>query len=282
MTTKQIVSGVGVRLMEVFPLDTADGLPSCNTSSATPVTGTLIEGIKSFTYTDPDVQRVTHYGDDNPFAADALPPAEVGKMAFTTAKSNLKVDAMLEGTKVASIDGLQMRAANSNKRGQEPQVLINVFRQALDTDKTSATFGKLRQWHGALVPSVRVSPKSQSMEQGATDKSYDGTPTPVAVTPWNQAFDETTWGATQGEYIEYTADYNPRMNVWRGNGTLTAFNLSKAPVDAAHLHVWQDGTLVTPSAVNTSTANPAFTLGSPAPNAKKLIAIIEHNGSNNT
>lgn len=275
-TSKEIVSGVGARLAEVFNLD-SDGLPSVNSSSATPVTGTLVQGIKTFTYEDPDPVRHSHYGQDRVFAQDSTPPTEGGSFTMTTAKTNLILDAMFEGNKVASIDGIPMRVVNSDKRGNEPQVFISVFRQALDTKKDSATFGKLRQYHAAFIPSSRVSPSAQSMEQATTDKSYTGTPTNITVTPWNQAFDETTWGASQGEYVEAVLDYKPRWNWYLGNGTITAFQLSKPPVDSAHLHIWVDGTLTTPSAVNTSTANPAFTLSSAPGVSKKVGALIEYN-----
>lgn len=275
MAAKEIVKGLGTRFAEVFLLD-ADGLPSCQVSSAVPVTGTLIEGVKTFTPTAPAPRRITHVGQDRPQMQDTLPALEVGAMTITTSSTNLKLDAMLEGNKVRTINTVvKARAVNTDKRGEEPQVFYTTYRQALDADPDSATYGKLRQWHQAAFPSLRISPSSQAHGQAETDKTYEGTPTPVSVTPWNEAFNDTNWGNCQAEYIELVSDYQPRWNVWLGNGTLTAFQLSHPPADSAHLHVWVDGTLTAPSAVNVSTANPAFTLGAAAANAKKVIALIE-------
>lgn len=278
MTSKDIVAGVGVRYAEVFILDTVTGLPLPATASATPVQGTIVQGIKSFTYNDPEPQRFTHYGDDNPFAQDSLPATEIGDFVITTAKTNLVLDAMLESAKVVTINSsMEARAVNTDKKGSEPQVMIMVYRQALDVTKGSSTFGKLRQYHIALIPSTRITPASQSMEQGVTDKTYRGIPTAVTATPWNQVFDESTWGATQGEYIELTSTYKPRANVYRGDGTIVAFNLSKPPVSSADLTVWVDGTVTAPSAVNVTTANPAFTMASAPAVSKLVMAIIGHN-----
>jgi hypothetical protein len=274
--SKDVVAGVGVRYAEIFNLD-SDGLPSVNVASASPVTGTLLRGIKSFTYDDPEPQRIAHYGEDHTLAQDSLPSTDVGSFVMTAAATNLIVDAMAEATKIATINNMEMRLANSDKRGSEPQLFISVYRQALDIQKGSSTYGKLRQYHAAYIPSVRLSPASQSMEQTATDKTYQGTPTPVTSTPWNQVFDETTWGATQGEYVESTTNYKPRWNFYLGNGTIVAFQLSKPPVSSSDVTVWVDGTLTSPSAVNITTANPAFTLGAAPGVAKKVAALILHN-----
>lgn len=277
MSAKSIVSGVGARYGEGFILNNTTGLPDVGFNSGTLVAGTLIQGIKTFTYNNPVPQRVQHYGDDRPFAQDALPPIDVGSFTITTAKSNLSLDTFTEGTKVVTLDGVvQARLGNSDNRGSEPQELINVFRQALDTLQGSPTFGKLRQWHAALIPSTRVINNMQAFDQAASVKTYEGIPTPVTYTPWNTAFDSPTWGATRGEYIELVFDYKPVIACGLGNGTLTTFALPKAPVDAAHTHVWADGTLATVSSVVTTVAAPSVTLSAPPGGNKLVFAIIEH------
>lgn len=278
MTAKDIVSGVGARYAEAFILDATTGLPAVAFNSGTLVGGTLVEGIKTFTYTSPEPQQFTHYGDDRPFAKDSLPPTEVGSFVITTAKSNLAFDAFTEGTKEVTLDTVvKARAGATDNRGSEPRLLVNVFRQALDTQKGSSTFGKLRQWHSALIPSTRVVNQMQSMEQGITTKTYNGIPTPVTYTPWNQAFDSTTWGATQGEYIELIHDYKPVWAFGQGNGTLTVFALPKPPIDVAHTHAWVNGTLATVSSVNTSATAPTMTLSVAPTGSAFIAACIEHN-----
>ncbi len=278
MSSVEVVSGVGARYAVVFGLDATTGLPLPATTSAVPAQGTLVQGIKTMAVTDPEPQRITHYGDDLAFAQDSLPATTVGNFNITTAKSNLILDSMTEGNKLLTIDNMQVRGVNTDKKGNEPILGFAAYRQALDTKKGSATFGKLRQWNLRIYPASRITPHSQSFEQAATDKSYSATPTPVTVTPWGQAYNETTWGNSQAEALDLILDYQPRLNFYRGNGTLTAFQLSHPPVDSAHLHVWSNGTLVTPSAVDTSTSNPAFTLSSAAGTNNNLIfALIETN-----
>lgn len=275
MASKEIVSGVGVRYGVAFDLDDSTGLPLPPSASATPYTGVEIEGIKTLSFNDSAPQRTTHYGNDNAYAQDTLPATEAGSATMTTSKTNLTLDAFLEGVKVRTINNTKYRVTNSDQRGNEPQVMLQFYRQALDTVKGSATFGKLRQWHEFVYPSARVSGQTQAMEQTNTDKTYEITPTPVQYTPWNEQLNLTNWGTQRGEGLEGTANYQPRWNFWRGNGTLTAFQLSVAPADSDHIDVWVDGTLTVPSAVNTSTASPAFTLGAAAANNKLVAARIQ-------
>lgn len=276
---QEIVSGMGVRYGLVIPLD-ADGLPAVSVKQAAPHYGTLVEGIKTWARTDGQIQRVTHYGDDSPFAQDSLPPQEAGSYQFTTAKTNIYLDAAVEGNKVVSAGRMKMRAGNTDKKGNEPQVAFFGYRQALDTDKDSPTSGKLRQWHGAVYSSSRITSQSQSMEQSNTVKTYDGTPSPSTLTPWGEVQTEATYGNNRGEYIETISDYQPRWSWHLGNGTRTSFELTHPPVDATadYLHVWVGGTLQTSFAgVNTSLANPSFTLTAPAGNNLKVVEIVETN-----
>lgn len=278
MTAKSVVSGVGARYAEAFALDPTSGLPAVGFNSGTLAAGTLIQGIKKFDYTNPAPQRIEHYGEDRPFAQDSLPPTSVGSFAIQTAKTNLALDTFVEGTNLVTLDTVvQARLGNSDKRGSEPQLIVNVFRQALDTLAGSPTFGKLRQWHAALIPSARIINNMQGFDQAATVKNYEGIPTPVSFTPWNAAFDVATWGGTRGEYIELIFDNKPVIACGLGNGTLTTFALPKPPIDTAHTHVWANGTLATVSSVNPSTTNPTMTLSSAPGNGQLIFAIIEHN-----
>src|SRR5688572_16227680 len=266
----EVTSGVGTRNGFFFPLD-SDGLPSVGATSAVPVQGTMLFGIKTASTSDPEPQRIVHYGNDRPYAQDSLPPTEIGTVAVTLAAGNLILDAMAEGNLVRTIGNTVWRAGNSDQRGNEPIMGAMFYRQALDTELGSPTFGKLRQWNIRIYPAARWSPATASFEAAATEKTINGTPTPTGQTIWGENYNESSWGNSFAEYTEGVANYEPRLNAWLGNGTLTAFQLSHPPASSSELLVWVDGTLTTPSAVNVSTTNPAFTLSSAAgTNLKKI------------
>jgi hypothetical protein len=278
----EITAGVGVRGGYLFPLDD-DGLPSIQVTTAVPQQGTLLFGIKTATSSDPAPQRFNHYGMDRVFAADTLPPTEAGTVTVTLAAGNLIVDAMAEGNKVRFSGNSTWRAGNSDKRGNEPILGGMFYRQALDTEPGSATFGKKRQWNIRFYPAARWTPASNPFEAGLTDKTIAGTPTPTGQTLWGENYTESSWGNSYAEYTEGNSNYQPRVNWHLGNGTLTAFQLSHPPFSADELLVFVDGTLTTPSAVNTSTSNPSFTLTSAAgTNGKKIIELIFTNVPGNS
>lgn len=254
----EIVSGVGTRYGVVFVLD-SNGLPSQSASSATPETGKHISGIKTLAANTPEPQRITHYGDDNPYAQDSLPPTEVESFNITTSKTNMDLDAYLESALVNTITPLELRVGDSDQRGNEPLVMAAFYRQALDTDPTHTTFGKLRQWHGRIYPATRISPQAQSFEAAATDTTYVATPTKVTQTPWGETFTTNTWGVSKGAHIEFTSNYQPRFTVYKGNGTITSWNLTHAPASSADLLVWVGGSLTVPGSI-TYGASPAFTI----------------------
>ncbi len=274
--SKPKVAGVGARYGSIFNLN-SDGLPLPAVASATPLGGTLVQGIKTVTVDDPEPRQITHQGDDQPFAQDSLPAIEAGSFQFTTAVTNLDLNAMLEGGKVRTVNSNKMAGGNTDNRGNEPQVMFMAYRQALDVDKTSVTFGKLRQWEVRVYPSARISRLTDSFEAENVDKSYSAAPTRVKYTPWNEQLTEANWGFTEAEYLEMVTDSQPRPNMYRGDGTLVEFELTHPPVDANAITVWVDGTETAPSAVDVSSTNPAFTMAA-APTVDKLVfALIETN-----
>lgn len=284
--SSDIVSGVGARYGTAILLDPATGLPYQATPSATPETGIVIEGIKTASATDPEPQRFTHYGDDFPFAQDSLPPQTVETFAYTTAKSNLRLDAYLEGALVRTYgtdDDIQARLADSNQRGNEPFVMAMFYRQALNTANGAPQFGIERQWNIRIYPATRISPISPSYEAAITDNTYQGTPTNTGRTPWGEDYETSTWGATRGSHIEAVMDYQPRVNVYQGNGTLASFSLTHAPANANNLKLWVGGSLTVPGSI-TYGATPAFTVSPAVGLGTQIFALIgaaNPNQSNN-
>lgn len=265
--------GVGARYGVVFTLDTTTGLPVAASASATPEQGYQVEGIKTFSVNDPEAQRISHYGDDRVQAQDSLPPTEGLSATITTDKTNHTLDNALVGTKERTYTTPKAYAKNTNKAGSEFQVMFATYRQALDAVPTSSTFGKARQWEVKIVPSCRIVPKTGGFEQGTVDKTYEVTPTPVTATPWGEALNETNWGATESQIIEMVCDYQPRINVWKGNGTLTGFSLSHAPISTTYLKVWSNGTVATVTTLNTS--DPSMTLSAAPGVDHQVFAIIQ-------
>lgn len=270
VTTK--FSGSGTRYGVVFALDATTGLPMPAAAASTPYAGVEIEGIKGLDVTDPQVITVTFKGEDRPYAQDSLPPDELESFSFMSSKVNFDLDEALDGGDTRSYTNVNFRVENGDRRGNEPQVAAFFYRQAIDTDKNSSTFGRLRQYQGRVYSSARITKKTGGFSDRDVDTTYEGKPSNTGYTMWNEDIKQSTWGATEGSHLDGVFAQHPRWNFYRGNGTITAFSTTHAPKDSSHLLVWSDGTLVSPSAVATG-AHPAFTL-SAAPGGDKLVAAL--------
>lgn len=272
---KEIISGAGTRYAIVAPLG-SDGLPNVDTTTAVPVQGTVVEGIQTVSVTSPTPRRVNHRGNDYVFAQDTLPPTEISSFSFNTGKTNMRLDATVSRSKIRTIGNAKFMAGDTDKMGDEPQVFFAVYRQALDTDDTSDTFGQLRQWNMRTFPSTRIVRQAGEFGEAEVATVYDATPTPVKQTSWGENFDETNWGVNRGTFVDGVVNYHPRFNYWLGNGTLASFQLSHPPANANELLVWNatQATQLSPSSVDLSSTNPAFTLSAAPGLGDKIVALI--------
>jgi len=275
MAQTQIVSGSGLRNIRAWLIDSA-GYASDTESGTNGYSGFLIDGAKSFASTVPDSQLITHTGNDQPFAQDVLPPTELESATLTTAKSNLTSDGKLTATLVETIGtDIVLGGASTNKQGCEPQVLLMGWRQALDTDAASATFGA-RRYYTTFYPSARVVPQGGPMEEGGADvNTYQVAPTPVTKKPWGVAFTDLVNGYTRAQRLRLISDNPLMLEGFVTSGSDATFSLDFAPISAAKTHVWFYGTPQTVSSV--SVANKTFTLsGNPtASTDARLVCLYE-------
>jgi hypothetical protein len=274
MAQVQIAAGSGLRNVRTYLLN-SNGFPSDDESGANGYDGELIDKARSFTSNVPDSQTITHTGNDRAFAMDVLPPTELETANLTTGVTNLGVDATLSATKVEDLGGdVVMGLMSTDKQGQEPQVMVMGWRQALSAgDCTSGTKGQ-RRYITNMYPSARVVPKAGDMEQGSDDEnSYNVVPTVVCETPWGVAFSEANNGATEAQRLRLISD-NPLMyESFVGDGTLDTFTLTKTPITTVKTRVWDDGTPATVNSVDTVAKT--FTLSAIPANASEIGVLYE-------
>ncbi len=238
----KVVSGAGFRHARFFALG-SDGAVVVATAGATGYEGMLAQGASSLTPNFAEPEVITHYGDDNVFAADTLPPTEVGTIDFKTSKSNLDLDAMLQGVKVNTIGDMQVMGMGTDQQGREPLVGLFAYRQALDTDESSPTFGS-RRWKYMVVPKAHAIPKGGAMEKSAGDENgYTIQPTPSKTHLWGAEYTKAADGYTRGKVSFGITEKEPNVVAWKGDGTVTVFNLptDKPAASAAKVYFWVDG-----------------------------------------
>lgn len=272
MATTEIVSGAGLRRIHTFALDAA-GYPSGDQSGADGYDGIRVEGAQGVAITTPDSQPIVHVGDDVAFAQDFLPPNTIVTANITTGKSNFTLDAIVTDTLVHVVGEGNLIGRQTNVAGNEIDLATIYYRQALDTDEDSASYG-LRRWKVGMFPKNRMVPKGSSADQGAADQnSYNVFPTPSLKYPWGLAFSEANNRFTQSAWIEGSYEYPPMLERWTGNNTLSTFNLTWTPVTVAKTIVYVNGAAVTVDSVDTG--NKTVTLNAAPGNAAVVTAWYE-------
>lgn len=271
MAATQIAAGAGFRHARYWLLD-INGYPDGTQSGSDGYSGRRIEGAKAYQANMPDPQTVRHTGDDRVLAQDTLPPTELETGSLTSAKTNFTADAELMSQLVRTLGDIQIHADGTDEAGNEPQVCLQLWRQALDLEEGSSTFGKARQWITYLYPSVRVVPKGAGMSEGAVDEnSYSIVPTKVTAYPWGVAFTEVSEGFTEATKVKMITDFPLMIERFDAPGVVTTFLLDFTPISTVKTHAFVNGAEVTVSSV--SIANKTVTLQS-APSASDVVVVL--------
>jgi hypothetical protein len=268
-------SGVGLRWVQLFELNST-GSP--NASGTTVYEGIQIEGAKALTLNAPTSRQITHVGDDGVIAVDKLPPTDASSGTLTTAKQDNAVEALMTGNKEFTISDGEAKAILmvTDNQGYEPQVGILAYRQSLDTEKGSATYGK-RVWDWYILPKAFMVPKPDGFSDSPVEKSYDIFPQVAGGHLWETAFTDATEGAVQGQFVRGISEYPPIIASFLGNNTTTAFlfNTAHLAVSAAKISVWVNG-VATTTGITKATTGVTFTT---APTTSARIVVLYEKAS---
>jgi hypothetical protein len=267
------VSGAGARQSKFWALNSSGDI-SGDQSGANGYDGVRLDRLQSGVITIPDIQPVVHVGDDRPFAQDFLPPNALPSATLTTAASNLEDDATLTATLVEELGDIAIAGMATDKQGSEIDVCLFITRQALDTDRSSASQGS-RRWLTYVFPKCRIVPKGGSAEQGAADpNNYNVVPSNSTKKPWGVSFTNGTNGFTESPLLRMVSENPLAMERWTGDGSTATFNLQNTPITAAKTKVWFNGTAATVNSVDVNAKT--VTLSAAPANNSVIIGLYEH------
>jgi hypothetical protein len=264
---EEVRSGVGLRHVQALALD-ANGYP--NATSTTAEEGVHISGANALEITDPEPRRITHMGDDRVIALDVLPPTEPVTGVLTTSKVNDDVDAILGDDKSFTVGAAEMFGVGTDNRGDENQVCLLAFQQALDTDPKSGSFG-IRRWNWYLIPKALLVRQEGGLGNDPTQVRYSVYPQFTKEHVWGVAFTTTTEGFEQAQALRGVSQYKPKIVAYNGDTATTTFAFPSATPAAstATVAVWVDGAVNTPTTVTTTNVTLAA-----APDTDSRVVIL--------
>jgi hypothetical protein len=266
-------SGVGFRHAQIMLLDT-NGIPAATGTAA--YEGVTVSGAKTLTITDPDPVDIVHYGDDNIFALDVLPPKTPITGEMTVGKQNNTVDALITGINEVQAGEVKMFPIGTNQRGNEKQVLMLAYRQAVDTDPASTTYGK-RVWQFRLFPRTYVIPREVGFLDTAEDRNYAVRPQLVTQYPWGVQFTTTAENIARGQGLRGVSEFKPKIVAYVTNGVTTQFTLPTAAAAVGKIATWNVNTTGAGTVSTATTATTAALSFSVAPTTGTLVVLYETN-----
>ena len=257
---------VGARYGVVFALN-ADGRP--NASSTTVYEGVEVVGIKSLSLTTPDARQVTHYGIDRVLAVDYLPPTEPVSGEILTAQDNLTLDALLDSTATFNVGESTMLVGSSDEQGDEPDVGILIFQQALDAST------RIRNWRFMIFPKARVKAMSAGMAENPGESRYTFVAAPTTKHLWGTALAAGTEYATEASYTRGHSVYKPKLVAFQADGTEDEFTFPAAAqaANTSKIAVWVDGTLTTTGITKATTG---VTWGTAPADGADIVIFYEY------
>jgi len=230
-----IKSGVGFRHCQIFTLTTSGLLAAVDDTA---YEGLQISGARGLTLPIPEPQQINHYGDDRIFAVDRLPPNESISGTLTVGKNNFDVDALITGQNVVTIGETKFFGRATDKQGSEAQVCMIAWRQTLDTTPGAS---RVRRWDVRLMPVCQIIPMNPSFDASNPEEmTYTVRPQVVSAYPWGIPFAEGVEGYTEGQLIDATTEYKPKLIAFLGDAAAVAFSLPAAApaVSTAKMQVW--------------------------------------------
>jgi hypothetical protein len=233
-TPSGINSGVGFRHSQALAVD-GNGIISATGTTA--YVGVEISGGKTLTINDPEPRQIVHIGDDSIFALDVLPPTEPISGDLQTGKQSDALDAMLSNVNEVQVGEAQFFPIGTDQRGNENQVVLLAYRQALDTDPASANYGK-RVWQFRLFPRCYVIPREAGFEDNPEDRHYTIRPQFVTKYPWGIPLSTSTEGVNRVQGFRGVAEYKPKLVAFVTNGTTTEFDLPVSAANVSKIKAW--------------------------------------------
>jgi len=249
--SNEIRSGVGFRHVQLFAL-AADGYP--NATDTSEYAGLRISGARALTINDPEPQQISHLGDDRVFALDVLPPTEALSGELVVGKVNDVVAQVIGDDLAVSVGEAQILGIGTDNRGDENQVALLAYRQTLDTDPDSTTFGS-RRWEFRLFPKTFVIERESGFQSAPEEKMYTIRPQFVTKHLWGTAFAVGTEGFEQAQGFRGISEYKPRLASFLGDSAETdfAFDTDFPAQSTDKIAVWVSGVLTTASITKATT-----------------------------
>jgi hypothetical protein len=195
-------------------------------------TGVEIVGPKAFTMNVPQARKITFTGNNIVLGVDYLPATEAMDGELSVSPSDLELIALLSGLSVQDVGSASGLPIATDKQGQEPQVAMIVYQQALSDG--------IRFWRTLLFPSAKCIYMPAGMGETPEDTKYKVGPTVVKRHLWGTLLTRALHNCTNMQAFEIQSRYKPMIGAWRASGATAVilFDEDYPAVNVESIVVW--------------------------------------------
>jgi hypothetical protein len=181
----------------------------------------------------PQARKITFTGNNVVLGVDYLPATEAMDGELSVSPSDLELIALLSGLSVQEVgDSASGLPIATDKQGQEPQVAMIVYQQALADG--------IRFWRTLLFPSAKCIYMPAGMGETPEDTKYKVGPTVVRRHLWGTLLTRALHNCTNMQAFEIQSRYKPMIGAWRASGASNhiTFSTDFPAVNVESITVW--------------------------------------------
>lgn len=265
--------GVGARYATMFELGSDGYFIPATSDPQDAYEGVQLVGAQTFNVNLPDYRRISHQGDDRVLQVDFLPPTEQATAELNVAEEDLSNLAIMTSVIVRTIGEAKMIGLATDQQGNEPDVGLLLFQQAVDESGS-------RRWRSYLIPKARLSPRPSGFNENPATHNIQVAMSISSAHIWGTAFSAVDDGFTESQLLIVHTQYKPKLVGFEGDGTTTVFSFPAAFQAQAttKIHgVWVNGVVqVITTDYTATTAAITFEAGSIPASGENIVVFYEY------
>ncbi len=229
-------------------------------------------GIKTANPGPVEPESVNITADDTTLGAIDFGPNEVPTWIMELAAHNLDHQALMQGTLVETLGGINLGVLQPNDPVYPDLCIIY---QGKAKSKESGSDG-VKAWAGYIIPLCSAVPlgRAEFAERAASVDRYKVTAQVASRKPWGVTILEANLGTSGAPILPFTSDNPIVMERFTGNGVATTFNLTNTPISAAKTIIHVNTALQTPGANYTVDATAKTITFSVAPADLSKVEVL--------
>lgn len=193
----------------------------------------------------PEDEVLTVLGDNEPLVSFTFPGAELPSGILEMSVRDQTFEALVQGTNEETIGDVVMGVLGPSGTNKPDAVLL-LMREA---KKYEGSTKGISAWEVLFVPSCQITPLYTNITQREFGPyRYGINLSKASRLPYGATLTEGVHGTTEATLATFESDYPLMVEVWQGDASRTAFNLTYTPKTTAKVYAYKNNGIRDPGA----------------------------------